>query len=97
MTIYQQLLSSLQMIRPLFSIVQNVNTTASQLNIDLSKISNRAFQWKMSFNPDSRKQVQEVISSHKLQKACHPSIYFNNKSVKQVPYGKHLGMILGTN
>ena len=25
---------------------------------------------------------------------CHPSIYFNNKSVKQVPPQKHLGMIL---
>ena len=67
----------------LFSIVQNVNTSASHLNNDLSKISNETFQWKMSFNPDPR-----------IQNTCHPSIYFNNKSVKQVPSQKHLGLIL---
>ena len=33
----------------LFSIVQNVNTSASHFNSDLSKISNWAFQWKISF------------------------------------------------
>ena len=65
----------------LFSIVQNVSTSASHLNNDLSKISNWAFQWKISFNPDPSKQAQEVIFSHKIQKTCHPSIYFNNKSV----------------
>ena len=48
----------------------------------------------MSFNPDPSKQVQEVIFSPKIQKTCHPSIYFNNKSVKQVPSQKHLGLIL---
>ena len=48
----------------------------------------------MSFNPDPSKQAQEVIFSRKIQKTCHPSIYFNNKSVKQVPSQKHLGLIL---
>ena len=76
----------------LFSILQNVN--ASHLNNDLSKISNWAFHWKMSFNPDPSKQAQEVIFSRKIQKTCHPSIYFNNKSVKQVPSQKHLGLSL---
>ena len=43
LAIYQQLLSPLQMISSfLFSIVQNVNTSASHLNSDLSKISNWA-------------------------------------------------------
>ena len=78
----------------LFAIVQNANTSASHLNNDLGKISNWPFQWKMSFNPDPSKQVQEVIFSCKIQKTCHPSIYFNNKSVKQVPSQKHLGLIL---
>ena len=49
----------------------------------------------MSFNPDPSKQAQEVIF-HKLQRTCDPSIYFNNKSVKQAPSQKHLGMILDT-
>ena len=48
----------------------------------------------MSFNPDTSKQAQEVIFSCKIQKTCHPSIYCNNKSVKQVPSQKHLGLIL---
>ena len=78
----------------LFSIVQNVNTSASHLNSDLSKISCWAFDWKMSFNPDPSKQAQEVIFSRKIQKTCHLSIYFNNKLVKQVPSQKHLGLIL---
>ena len=48
----------------------------------------------MSFNPDLIKQAQEVIFSRKIQKTCYPSIYFNNKLVKQVPSQKHLGLIL---
>ena len=68
----------------LFSIIHNVNTSGSHLNSDLIKISNWAFQWKISFNPDPSKQAQ----------TCHPSIYFNNRSVKQAPSQKHLGKIL---
>ena len=78
----------------LFSIVQNVNISASHLNSDLSRISNWAFQWKMSSDSDPSKQAQETIFSRKVQKTCYLSIYFNNKSVKQVPSQKHLGQIL---
>ena len=78
----------------LFSIVKNVNTSGSHLNHDLSKIRNWAFQWKISFNPDPSKQAQEVIFSRRIQKTCYSSIYFNNKSVKQVPSQKLLGLIL---
>ena len=52
----------------LFSIVQNINTSASHLNSDLSKTSNQAFQWEMSFDPDPSKQAQEVTFYHKIQK-----------------------------
>ena len=78
----------------LFSIVQNVNTSSSDFNSDLSKINNWVFQWKMSFNPDPSKQALGVILSRKIQKTCHPSIYFNNKSVKPILSQKHLGLIL---
>ena len=80
----------------LLSIVQNVNASANHLNSDLRKISNWLFQWKMTFSPDPSRQTQEVIFSRKIQKTCHLPIYFNNKSVKQVPSQKHLGMILDT-
>ena len=78
----------------LFSVVRDINTSAAHLNNDLKKISNLAFQWKMSFNPDPSKQAQEVIFSRKLQKINHPSIYFNNNPIEQVSSQKHLGMIL---
>ena len=40
------------------------------------------------------KKSQEVIFSRKIQKTFHPSIYFINKSVKQVSSQKHLALIL---
>ena len=52
-----------------------------QLNDDLIKISNWAYQWKMSFNPEVTKQAQEVVFSIKSQKVTHPTIYFNNPPV----------------
>ena len=36
----------------LLSIVQNKNNSASQLNNDLDRVSDWAYTWKMSFNPD---------------------------------------------
>ena len=47
----------------LLSIVQNVNTSASHLNSDLNKISNWAFQWKMSFNPDLANKPRKLFLS----------------------------------
>ena len=80
----------------LFSVVRDINTSAAHLNNDLRKISNWAFQWKMSFNPDPNKQAQEVIFSRKHQKINHPSIYFSNNPIESVSSQKHLGMILDT-
>ena len=36
------------------------------------KINGEAFQWKMRFNPDPKKQAQEVIFSRKINKIDHP-------------------------
>ena len=41
----------------LFSVFQNINQTTTDLNIDLSKISDWAFQWKRYFNLDYNKQA----------------------------------------
>ena len=51
----------------LFSVVHDINHSGINLNDDFEKISNWAFQWKMNFNPDINKQVEEVIFSCKLQ------------------------------
>ena len=52
----------------LFSVAHNANTTPKELNNDLVKINRWAYQWKMSFNPDPSKQIQEVIFSRKTKK-----------------------------
>ena len=56
-----------------------------------------AFLWKMSFNPDPKKQAQEVIFPRKLNKPNHPSLNFKNTVVIQSANHKQLGMILDTN
>ena len=66
----------------------------TNLNNNLNKIRNWTIQWKMNFNPDPSKQVQEVIFSRKLQKTNHNPVYFNHNSVQQVPSQKHLEMHL---
>ena len=49
----------------LFSVVQNINSASYDLNSNLRKISDWAFQWKMRFNPDPKKQAQELNFSKK--------------------------------
>ena len=78
----------------LFSVVQNKNNSASQFNYDLNKVSDRAYSWKMSFNPDSSKQAREVIFSRKCTKQHHLSIYFNDIPVTQTTIQKHIGIYL---
>ena len=78
----------------LFSVVNNINLSTTNLNSDLSKINAWANQWKMTFNPDFNKQAQEVIFSRKIRKTSHPPLTFNNNSVKQVQFQKHLGVYL---
>ena len=79
---------------PLFSIVHDHVLSADDLNHDLKLISQWAFQWKMSFNPDPNKQAAQIIFSCKTEKQNHPKIYFNNVEVKRVSEHKHLGLIL---
>ena len=64
----------------LFPVIHDPVITTLELNSDLSRIKQWAFQWKMSFNPDPNKQAQEVIFSRKLKKFCHPSLRFKNNN-----------------
>ena len=45
----------------LFSVVDNMNLTINNLNSDLSKINAWVNQCNMNFNPDPKKQAQEVL------------------------------------
>ena len=68
----------------LFSVIHDGNTSAFELNNDLVKINRWAFQWKMSFNSDPKKQAQEVIFSRKSKATSHPPLVFNNDNVMQL-------------
>ena len=78
----------------LFSVVDNINLSATNLDNDLSKINARENQWKMTFNPDPNKLAQEVIFSRKTKKTSHPPLNFNDSTVQQVQFQKHLGVYL---
>ena len=59
----------------LFSVVNDVNLSQFHQNSDFKKISEWAYQWKISFNPDISKQAKEVIFSRKAVKASHPEVF----------------------
>ena len=65
----------------LFSVIHDVNVSQIELNKDLDKINNWAYQWKMSLNPDPSKKAQEVIFSRKINNVLHPPLTFNNVDV----------------
>ena len=74
-----------------FSIVQNPNISANELNHDLKLISQWAYQWKMSFNPYPTKQAVQIPFSRKTHTSTHPKIHSTDTEVKSVNEHKHLG------
>ena len=70
----------------LFSIVHDAKASAYKLKKDLQKISEWAYQLKMSFNLDLNRQAQEVIFSRKTAKSSHSLIYFNIAPVSRVNF-----------
>ena len=72
-----------------FSIANDANKCFQNLSNDLCIISNWAYQWKMSFNPDRSKQAQEVIFSRKRSIQPHPVLTFDNSPVIKTTHQKH--------
>ena len=73
----------------LFTVVEDLDSAASDMNHDLELIRRWAHDWKMSFNPDPQKQAVELIFSMKRIEMNHPEIRFN-----KVDEHKHLGINL---
>ena len=65
----------------LFHVDKDPNTSTEILNHDLTRISEWAYGWKMSFNPNLSKKAQEVLFSNKVTKANHPDTIFNGTTV----------------
>ena len=66
--IFPHIVNILPIIRPFFSVVNNIYTSATTLSSELNAIFNWDFQWKMIFNSDLIKEGQEVIFSWKIKK-----------------------------
>ena len=79
----------------LFSHVFNKDTSQDELNNDLQKVSDWAFQWKMQFNPDPNKQAQELIFSKKAESNNSLPLTFNKTEVRTCQSQKDLGLVLG--
>ena len=58
-----------------FSEVNEIDTSANDLNHDLEKISEWAFQWKMKFNSDPTKQAQELTFGEKKKMFLTTQLY----------------------
>ena len=78
----------------LFSIVSDPLKTANILEKDLDKIRGFTEQWEMAFNPDSTKQVREVVFSKKTSGIFSSNIYFNKFVVEKVETQRYLGLKL---
>ena len=78
----------------LFSVVHDSTLSSVSLNNDLLKISQWAYQRKMTFNPDVSKQAQKVVFSRKGITTNHATVYFNNDPVIRENFQKHLGLFL---
>ena len=58
-----------------FSYVKKPVTTVNNLSSNLKNMSNPAFQWEISFNPDLLKPAEQVIFSIK---ASHSEVFSNS-------------------
>ena len=77
-----------------FSHVLNKDTSQDELNYDLQKVNDWAFRWKMQFNPDPKKQAQEVIFFKKTESNNSLALTFNRTEVRTYQSQKHLGLTL---
>ena len=80
----------------LFSKVLNIDESANDLNFDLEKIGQWAYQWKIQFNPDPNEQANEVIFSQKSNSSnlTYPLVKLNNINITRCSHQKHLGIVL---
>ena len=52
------------------------------------------YHWKLQFNPDPKKQANEVIFFRKSNTYMYPPVKFNNNTITKYPHQKHLGVVL---
>ena len=78
----------------LFRKIIYTRNSQNTLNSDLKIIKNWAYQWKVQFNPDPKKQGNEVTFSRKRNTCTYPPVTFNKNIIATCPHQKHLGVVL---
>ena len=78
----------------MFSKYHNIKKSERELNEDVTIIKKWAFQWKIDFNPDPKKQA--VCFSRKIVSSNPSPLSFNQSQVKIPESHKHLGLLLDT-
>ena len=67
----------------LFSVFHNIRISTNNLKEDLKKIKDWVSQWKTSSNPNSTKQLQEIIFSRK-KAMCFNDMYEKKNSPSSI-------------
>ena len=78
----------------LFTIVQDPDRSASDVNLILNRIALWAQNKRILFNSDAQNQAVELVFLKKKLKGNHPALIFNGSPVEVVDQHKHLGIIL---
>ena len=68
----------------LFSKIIDTRNSQNTLNSDLKIIKDWAYQWKVQFNPDPKKQANEVIFPRKSNRCTYPPVVLNKNIVANV-------------
>lgn len=73
----------------LFIVVDNPETAAEILNLDIKKIMMWAKKWLVSFNPV---KTDALLISRKVNGPNHPVLFMDNQQISEVDCHKHLGI-----
>ena len=75
----------------MFIVVENPDTAAELLNLNLEKNMTWAKIWLVSFNP---KKTESLLISRKLNKPAHPPLLMDNNIIIEVNSHKHVDVLL---
>ena len=75
------------------AVMHNNDICIEYLKDDLNRLHEWSIKWKMIFNPDPSKPVEEVIFTNR-NSISYPTISYSDVDVLHVDYHKHLGFVL---
>ena len=75
------------------AVMHNNDICSKYLKDDLNRLHEWSIKWKIIFNPDHSKPVEEAIFT-KRNSISYPTISYSDVDVLPVDYHKHLGFVL---